>query len=287
MIKVVAIAAFVVLAAALLAGLVPGAAPARRAPGGGFFPFGLAGVWFGACFVIYSYIGAEIVGITSGEARDPARTIPAAVRRLVLLLSGLYILTVSLLLAVVPWTGIGVRESPFVTVFARTGVPLAASLMNFVVLSAALSSANANLYLISRTAFSLARAGFVPPALGDVNARGTPVRALFVSSLGLAGAILVRALWPDSAYVWFFGVSLFGALFVWLMIFVTHLAFARRRARAAPPGSVAGALVVAAILLSTWWVPGLRSTIVAGPPWLLLLAAGYRLTRRTPPPASG
>jgi L-asparagine transporter-like permease len=258
---------------------------------GGFFPMGLPGIWFGVCFVIYSFIGVEIVGVTSGEARDPARTIPAAFRRLVLLLSLIYTVTVALLMGVLPWNEIGVGESPFVTVFGRSGVPLAASVMNFVVLSAALSSANANLYLISRMAFSLARAGFIPAGLGAVTRRGTPVNALLVSCLGLACAVLVRARWPESAYVWFFGVALFGALFVWLMIFVTHLAFRRHRSNHGPVGGLAlrsyggvtsglGALSMAAILATTWWVPGLRITLVAGGPWLLLLVVGYRLTRR-------
>jgi AAT family amino acid transporter len=162
-------------------------------------------------------------------------------------------------------------------VLSRVGIPGAAGLMNFVVLSAALSSANANLYLVSRTLWSLARAGFVPPRLGAVSRQGAPVNALLVACLGLGAAVVVRALWPDSAYVWFFGVALFGALFVWLMIFVTHIAF-RRRARAVPLGSYAGAALIAAILVSTWWVPGLRSTLVAGGPWLLVLALGYRLS---------
>ena len=101
--------------------------------------------------------------------------------------------------------------------------------MNFVVLTAALSSANANLYIMSRTLFSLSRAGFVPASFGVVTGHGAPLNAMLVSSVGLGAAVLVRALWPDSAYVWFFGVALFGALFVWLMIFVTHIAFRARR----------------------------------------------------------
>jgi amino acid transporter, AAT family len=166
---------------------------------GGFLPFGLKGVWLGCCFVIYSFIGVEIVGVTSGEATDPARTIPTAMRRMVLGLSAIYIVTIALLAALTPWNQLGVGESPFVSVFKGLGIPGAAGLMNFVVLSAALSSSNANLYLITRTLFSLARAGFVAPALGTVTGRGAPVNALLVSSLGLGGAALVRALWPDSA----------------------------------------------------------------------------------------
>jgi AAT family amino acid transporter len=241
---------------------------------GGFAPFGVAGVWLGCCFVIYSFIGVEIVGVTSGEAKDPARTIPRAMRRMVLGLSAIYIVTIALLLALTPWNELGTGESPFVSVLRRLGIPGAAGLMNFVVLSAALSSSNANLYLIARTLFSLSRAGFVPPALGAVTRHGAPVNALLISGLGLGVAVIVRALWPDSAYVWFFGVALFGALFVWLMIFVTHIVFARP---AVPAGSYLGAILLLGILVSTWWVPGLQSTLLAGGPWMLLLAIGYRL----------
>ena len=277
MIKVLAVALFVGFAVLVLAGATSAPSPGLRniTGHGGFAPFGLGGVWLGCCFVIYSFIGVEIVGVTSGEARDPARTIPRAMRRMVLTLTTIYVVTIGLLLSLKPWNELGIGESPFVSVLRQMGVPAAAGLMNFVVLSAALSSSNANIYLMARTLFSLARAGFAPPALGAVSRRDVPVNALLVSGAGLGAAVLVRALWPDSAYVWFFGVALFGGLFVWLMIFVTHIAF---RAPAVPAGSYLGAALILAILVSTWWVPGLRSTILAGGPWLLLLALGYHFT---------
>jgi amino acid transporter, AAT family len=278
MIKVVAIVLFIVLAMLLLFGATgePAIGLSNLTAGGGFMPFGVQGIWLGCCLVLYSFIGVEIVGVTSGEAADPARTIPRATRRLVFGLSAIYILTIALLAALTPWQQLGVGESPFVSVLAKLGVPAAAGVMNFVVLTAALSSANANLYLISRTLFSLSRAGFVPPALGAVSARGAPVNALLVSSLGLAAAVLVRALWPGSAYLALFGVALFGALLVWFMIFVTHIAF-RRSAR--PIGSFAGAALIVAIAISTWWIPDLRSTLYAAVPWLVVLAIGYYASR--------
>jgi L-asparagine transporter-like permease len=276
-IKVLALALFVGLAVLVVFGLTgEPAIGLRNLDGqGGFAPFGFSGVLLGCCFAIYSFIGVEIVGVTSGEASDPAKTIPLAMRRMVFGLSAIYIVTITLLTALTPWNQMGVGESPFVRVMSGLGIPGAAGLMNFVVLSAALSSSNANLYLIARTLFSLARAGFVPKTLGAVNPRGAPVNALLVSGLGLGAAVLVRALWPDSAYVWFFGVALFGALFVWLMIFVTHIAF---RAPVLPVGSCVGAALIGGILLATWWAPGLQSTLLAGPPWLLLLSIGYRLS---------
>lgn len=277
MIKIVAVAVFVGLAVMVVLGLTGAPAIGARnlTQHGGFLPFGLSGVWLGTCFVIYSFIGVEIVGVTSGEASDPALTIPPAMRRMVLGLSTIYIVTLTLLLALTPWNELGVGESPFVRVLAGMGIPGAAAVMNFVVLSAALSSSNANIYLIARTLFSLARAGFVSPQVGAVSRSGAPVNALIVAGIGLAAAVLVRAGWPDSAYVWLFGVALFGALFVWLMIFVTHIAFCLARGGTASISSCCGGALVAGILVSTWWVPGLESTLIAGGPWLLLLAVGY------------
>ena len=286
MIKVVAVALFVGLGVLLLFGATgePAIGLSNLTSHRGFLPFGGGGIWFGCCFAIYSFIGVEIVGATSGEASDPARTIPRAMRRLVLGLSVIYIATIALLTALTPWDQLGAGESPFVTVLGKLGIPAAAGVMNFVVLSAALSSANANLYLISRTMFSLARAGFAPSELGAITRHGAPVNALLVSGVGLGAAVLVSAIWPKVAYVLFFGVALFGALFVWLMIFLTHIAF-RRPAR--PLGSYAGALLIAGILVSTWWVPGLRSTLLAGGPWLGLLTLGYYFSLKRRSRATG
>ena len=276
-IKIIAVVLFVTLGVLVLAGVT-----GDRAIGfsnvtghGGFLPFGLTGVWLGCCFVIYSYIGVEIIGVTSGEAEDPSRTIPRAMRRMVIGLSLIYIITATLLVALTPWNQLGIGESPFVSVLRRLAIPGAAGVMNVVVLLAALSSANANIYLIARSLFSLARAGFIPRRLGIVSERGAPVAALLVSGIGLAAAVVVRFFWPQSAYVWFFGAALFGALFVWLMIFITHIAF---RAPNVPVGSWIGAASIVAILVSTWWVPDLRSTLISGGPWLLLLAIGYRIS---------
>ncbi|HET9626489.1 MAG TPA: amino acid permease [Kofleriaceae bacterium] len=277
MLKVVAVVLFVGLGIALLVGATgePAIGLGHLTAHGGFAPFGVRGIGLGCCFVIYSFIGVEIVGVTSGEASDPARTIPAAMRRIVFGLSAIYLVTIAVLTALMPWNELaGATESPFVSVLARIGIPAVASIMNFVVLSAALSSANANLYLISRTLFSLARAGFAPRAFGTIAARGAPLNALLASSVGLGVAALVRAL-SEHAYEYLFGVALFGALFVWLMIFVTHIVFRRGRP---PLGSFVGAAAIVAMLLATHWLPGLESTLWAGGPWFLVLAIGYAVS---------
>jgi L-asparagine transporter-like permease len=279
LIKLGAIVVFIGVAALAIPGLSgqPAIGMQNVTNHGGFMPFGISGVWLGCCFAIYSYIGVEIVGVTSGEAADPSRSIPAAMRRMVFSLSAIYVVTISLRVVLKPWNELGVGESPFVTVFRGVRFPGAAGMMNFVVLTAALSSANANLYIMVRTIFSLARAGLVPRRFGVVTERGTPLAGLVASTVGLGVAVLVQAAWPASAYVWFFSVALFGALFVWLMIFVTHIAF---RAPSIPLGSCLGAALIAAILVSTWWVAALRSTLVAGACWLIAVAAAYGLSKR-------
>jgi amino acid transporter, AAT family len=276
-IKVAAVGLFVVLGGLLIVGATgePAIGLGHLTKHGGFAPMGWGAIWLGCCFAIYSFIGVEIVGVTSGEAADPARTIPKAMRRMVLGLTIIYVVTLTVLVALSPWNQPAQHGSPFVNVLTRLGIPAAAGVMNFVVLSAALSSSNANLYLITRTLFSLARAGFVPRRVGEVTAKGTPQNALVISGVGLAAAAVANALWSDSAYVWLFGVALFGALFVWLMIFVTHIASRKGR----PPWlSYLGAAAISGILISTWWVGSLHSTLLVGGPWLLVLAIGYRLT---------
>jgi len=298
MIKVMAVVVFVVLGLATIFGGTGGPSPGTRDLLADFLPFGGSGVWLACCFVIYAFIGTEVIAVSSGEAADPERTIPRAAIQMVVGLSILYLATTAVLVALMPWREIGVGESPFVTVLRKSGLPAAAGIMNFVVLTAALSAANANLYLVSRTLYSLARAGYVPEALGRVNSRGAPMNALLLSSMGMAVAMVVRWLWPDSAYVWFLGVALFGALLVWLLIFIVHLAFRRvwdrpgapplaYRSPLGPAASVLGGLVVFAILISTWWAPGLRSTVLAAGPWLVVLVVGYHLSRpRTPDAAA-
>ena len=193
MIKVVAIVLFVALGVLVLAGATGGPAIglANVTNQGGFMPFGLTGVWLACCFVIYSFIGVEIVGVTSGEASDPARTIPRAMRRMVAGLSLIYIVTATLLIALTPWNQLGIGESPFVSVLRRMAIPGAAGVMNAVVLLAALSSANANFYLIARTLFSLARAGFVPQRL---RSRRRGARTRILAAVGLRVVLRRRAL---------------------------------------------------------------------------------------------
>jgi len=291
MIKVVAIVLFIAVGMALILGWTP-----RPAIGfsnltayGGFLPTGLRGVWMAIVFVIFSYVGTEVVAVTAGEAKNPEVALPRAFRAMAARLIVFYLGAVFVLVAIVPWTqiqpGAGVTASPFVRAFQLIGIPAAAHIVNFVVITAAASSMNCNLYLVSRMMFSLARGGFAPQSWGRVSPQGTPVRALLVSATGLGLAMIVSILYPASAFVYLFGISLFGGLYAWLIIFATHVFFRRCRQRSAwSPArmfaSLLGALSIAAILATTWWVEGMRITLIAGFSWLALLSFLYALINR-------
>ena len=288
MIKVVGIVMFIVTGAALLAGVGPRPAIgfANLTAHGGFLANGWRGVWMALGFVIFSYMGSEVVAVTAGEAKDPGIAVPRAMRSMVGRLIVFYLGSIVVLVSIVPWnriqTGSDVTASPFVKVFQLIGVPAAAHVVNFVVITAAASSMNCNLYLVTRMLFSLARGGYAPEALGRVSARGTPVPALLVSAGGLAFAVVAALVYPESAFVYLFGISLFGGLYAWLIIFVSHLYFRPRwdavggrrlpvRMLGYPFTSLAGAAAMVAIMATTWWVEGMRVTLIAGVPWLVAL----------------
>jgi len=291
MIKVLTIAVFLTLGAALLLGFgFPRIGIANYTAHGGFLPNGWPGVGLGVAMAIFSFLGLEVVAITSGEAKDPTSALPRALRWTLGRMGLFYVGGLAIVVGIVPWNEVGLGESPFVRVFETVGIPAAAGVMNFVVLTAALSSVNCNLYLMARMLFSLSRGGYAPASLGQLSERGTPVAALLVSSAGMVAALFVDHWFHSKAYVYMLGSSVLGGIFVWQMIFVTHLAFRRRSAnwakppmRFAPPGpwsSVLGLTGLTAVLISTWWVPGLRITLIAGVPWLVFISLCYLVWRK-------
>jgi amino acid transporter, AAT family len=294
MIKVVTILVFLVLGAALLLGFgFPRIGAANYTAHGGFFPNGWSGVLLGVTMAIFSYLGLEIVGTTAGEAADPQIAVPRALRRTLFTLVLFYLGGLAIVVGIVPWNHIDLGKSPFVRVFETVGIPAAGHIMNFVVLTAALSAATCNVYFTSRMLFSLSRGGYAPAALGRLNKRGMPVPAVLASSIGMAAALILSHLFKNTAFVFMIGVAFFGGPFIWIMILLTHLAFRRATSRAhknilrfAPRGpwsSLLGLAGLLAVLISTWWVPSFHITLLAGPPWLLFITLCYLAWRRWSP----
>jgi len=288
LIKVVAIVIFIILGVVTIFGIWTKPVGFHNLTGlpGGFMPRGFGGVWMAVIIGILSFNGIEVIAVTSGEAKDPVRAIPAALRTMALRLFLFYILALTIVVTFVPWTETGatvVTQSPFVRVFAHSGIRNAAGIMNFVVLSAALSSMNTNVYLCSRMLFSLSRGGYAPRFLGKLGKNGTPITAILLSGACILVAAGVSKLTP-LAYNYLFGVALFDAMIVWIIILLSHLSF-RRKHRAAdlpvrmpwfPAVQIAGLALLCAVLVTmgldkeTW-----RISWIVGVPWLALISVVY------------
>jgi L-asparagine transporter-like permease len=292
MIKVTAIVLFIILGTVHILGIgVPaiGFHNLTQLPGG-FAPHGMAGIWMAVIMGIFSFNGIEVIAVTSGEAQDPVKAIPAALRTMLLRLFLFYILALTIVVAFVPWTETGakvVEQSPFVKVFARSGIAYAAGVMNFVVISAALSSMNTNVYLCSRMLFSLSRGNYAPRFLGKLGRSRTPVGAIVVSGACILLAAGVSMFTPY-AYNYLFGVALFGAMIVWIFVLVSHLSFRRRHKASELPVRMplfpwmqfaALALLVAILVTMGLDAEFWRVSWICGVPWLILISIAYFVWR--------
>jgi amino acid transporter, AAT family len=294
MIKVLAIVVFIVIGLALVCGL--GTGPpigiSNLTAHGGFLPFGWKGVWLALTLAITSYMGVEVIAVTAGEAERPAESIPRAMRTIVFRLIIFYVFAITIMLAMTPWnqTGTGITGSPFVRALSSVGIPYAAGIMNLVVITAALSSANTNLYLTTRMLFSLSRGNYAPRWLGQLSRNGVPRRALAVSTAGMVAAILLAIYAPGRAFLMLYGVAVAGMFFVWVIILLTHFAFRRAlgRERVAdlpmrlsffPYSAILGVAALVGIAASTFYVEGLQYTVPAFAPLLLLISVAYWVVR--------
>jgi len=299
LIKVVAILAFIACGLVLITGIGPWPAVGfRNLTGGpgGFLPYGWRGVWLALTLVITSYMGVEVIAVTAGEAEDPERSIPRAMRTMVLRLIIFYILAVAVMLMMTPWNRIGeggggITGSPFVRAFVAVGIPYAAGVMNLVVISAALSSANSNLYLTTRMLFSLSRSGYAPASLSVVSDTGVPLRAVAVASAGMGAAILLAVLAPRQAFLSLYGTAVAGMLFIWIVILFTYLSFRRAmtpeqvarlpiRMPAHRTAAAFGIVSLLAIVATTFFVDGLQYTVPSFLPFLVVMSIVYARTRR-------
>lgn len=234
LIKVAAIIALIVLGGAAIFGFTPFSAEPHPAvlfenfsTPAGLFPTGLGGVLVTALAVFYAFSGSELVGVAAGETRDPARNIPRALRSTVLRLVIFFIGAITVIAALVPYEKTGVTDSPFVTVFEYIGIPYAADIMNFVIITALLSAGNSGLFSCARMLFSLAEEGHAPRALTRLTRRGIPLVALSVSMVGGLASLISSVAAAETVYLVLVSIAGFAVVAVWMSI-VASLFFHRR-----------------------------------------------------------
>jgi L-asparagine transporter-like permease len=285
MIKFATVVAFILAGAALL---FSGRVAPQYTAHGGFFPEGPVAPLLAVFLAIYAFGGVEMLAVTTGESRS-AKDIPRAARLTFFLLAGLYLGAIVVLVGVMPWNHAGVSESPFVSVLRLAKIPAAAYFMNFVVLTAALSGANAKLYVASRLLFSMGRSGWAPAQMGRLNASGSPTWALLVSSFGLVSAPIIEYLAPKQAFLYIMGAAFSGLILSWVVSLAAHVSFRWRltaeQVRALPMRSPLGiwgstiGLVMVSIAITHTLIAS-RVNRIGGLIFFVGLTAAYILRKR-------
>ena len=235
-IKVVAIVAFIVIAAGFLFGIGAGDSPglSNLTSNEGFAPEGIVTILSGVVVVIFAFVGAEIVTIAAAESEEPEENVTKAVNQVVLRILTFYVAAIFLIVCILPWNDAKPGESPFIASLEMIGIPGAADVMNAVIVTAVLSCLNSGMYTGSRMLFALARRGDAPKGLLDVNRRGVPVKAiLLTSSIGFASTALAY-LSPDTVFLFLVNSSGAIALFVYVLIACSQLKMRRQLEREAP-----------------------------------------------------
>ncbi|MHA7001093.1 amino acid permease [Aeromonas schubertii] len=257
---------------------------------GGFFPNGVSGLVMAMAFIMFSFGGLELVGITAAEADNPEKSIPKATNQVIYRILIFYIGALTVLLSLYPWGKVSEGGSPFVMIFHALDSNLVANVLNLVVLTAALSVYNSCVYCNSRMLFGLARQGNGPRALLKTNRSGVPLVAISVSAAATLLCVLINYLMPGQAFGLLMALVVSALVINWAMISLAHLKFRKQKAAEGvttrfqallyPLGNYLCLAFMAGILIIMYLTDGTRISVELIPAWLVLLAVGYQLKRR-------
>jgi len=255
---------------------------------GGFMPNGIGGLIASFAVVMFAFGGIEIIGITAGEAKDPQRVIPKAINAVPLRILLFYVLTLFVLMAIYPWPQIGSQGSPFVQIFSNLGIGSAATLLNIVVISAAVSAINSDIFGAGRMMYGLAQQGQAPKGFARLSRQGVPWMTVVVMGAALLGGVLLNYLIPENVFLLIASIATFATVWVWLMILFTQIAMRRSMTKeqvaelkfpvpfwpCAPAAAIVFMLFVFGVL---GYFPDTQAALLVGAVWIVLLVVAYLL----------
>lgn len=257
---------------------------------GGFLPFGMLGVVLTLQIVMFAFQGVELVGVTAGEAENPEKVLPHAINSVVYRILIFYIGALLIIMSLVAWNQLSPGTSPFVFVFEKIGIPAAAGIVNFVVITAAASSCNSGIFSTGRMLYTLAQFQQAPRAFAKVSSRHVPAAGITASVLLMGLGVVLNYVVPERAFVYVTSISLVGSLWTWALIAIAHLGYRKAVAegRARPvayrlPGApYTNWFVVVFLILVAAFLALDESTRVAlyvAPVWFAILTAGYLMAK--------
>lgn len=261
---------------------------------GGFFPTGPMGFVAGFQIATFAFVGIELVGTTAAEAKDPERNLPKAINSIPVRVMLFYVAALTVIIAVTPWREISPDVSPFVAMFGLAGLAIAASVVNFVVLTSAASSANSGIYSTSRMVYGLAAEGDAPSLFARLTSRRVPANALFLSGVFLLSGVVMVAAGESiiAAFTVITTISSLCFIFVWSIILISYLTYRRRRphlheaSKFKMPGGVAMCYVVLGFFAFLIWAFTQKTdtlqALLVTPVWFIVLGVAWAVLRRRP-----
>ncbi|WP_145127168.1 amino acid permease [Pseudomonas sp. URMO17WK12:I11] len=255
---------------------------------GGFMPNGVAGLIASFAVVMFAFGGIEIIGVTAGEAKDPQRVIPKAINAVPLRILLFYVLTLFVLMCLYPWPQIGSQGSPFVQIFSNLGIGSAAAVLNVVVISAAVSAINSDIFGAGRMMYGLAQQGHAPKGFSRLSRHGVPWMTVVVMGAALLVGVLLNYLIPENVFLLIASIATFATVWVWLMILVTQVAMRRSMSREQmaelkfpvpfwPWGPALAIAFMGFVFGVLGYFPDTQAALLVGLVWLVFLVASYLL----------
>lgn len=258
---------------------------------GGFFPNGISGLIMAMAIIMFSFGGIELVGIAAAETKNPTTTIPKAVNQIVYRVLLFYVLTIIVLLSLFPWNQIAEGGSPFVLIFDSLGSQGIATVLNFVVLTAAISVYNGTSYGTSRMLLGLAEQGNAPQFLKKINQRGIPYAAILCSALVTLLCVVLNYIFPEKAFKLLMSLVVSAIVINWMMLALTHLKF-KQRMLALQKSTLFPTLIypisnyicivfMLGILVVMWLTHDMRIAVMLIPLWIGCLTLTYWFKQRS------
>ncbi|MFZ7946419.1 MULTISPECIES: amino acid permease [Bacillaceae] len=255
---------------------------------GGIFPNGMKGVLLSLQMVMFAYLGLEMIGVTAGEVKNPEKSLSRAIDTVFWRILIFYVGALFVIMSIYPWEEIGTKGSPFVLTFEQIGIKGAAGIINFVVLTAALSSCNSGIFSTARMLFNLAGHGEAPREFGKVTKSGVPGKAVLASSVVLLVGVVLNYIVPEKVFTWLSSIATFGAIWTWGVILLSQIKYRKGlnssevkvlkyKLPLYPFSSYLALAFLAFVIGIMGYSPDTRIAVIIGPIFLLLLVAVYYL----------
>lgn len=255
---------------------------------GGFMPNGIMGVIASLAIVMFAFGGVEVIGVTSSEAESPEKTIPKAINAVPFRILFFYVFTLFILMSLFPWNEIGLEGSPFVTIFEKLGIPYAPHILNVVVIVAAVSAINSDVFGAGRVMYGMAKNKQAPQAFLKVNKHGVPWVTAIVLSVALGVGVYLNYLIPKDVFMLVASIATFATVWVWLMILCSHLMMRRKMSKQEvaelkfpvpfwPIAPILTTLFMVFVVVLLGVFKDSRIALYVGCVWVVLLVVAYTL----------